>query len=85
MKVAELKQKIEPYKAAQLRRLVVEMYKAMPKSLKQGKGIDELICNPASGRKKQEAETPIDMGFLGWKWSNSWTTRTTSITSRRTP
>ena len=67
MKVAELKQKIEPYKAAQLRRLVVEMYKAMPKSLKQGKGIDELICNPASGRKKQEAETPIDMGFLSWE------------------
>ena len=56
MKVAELKQNIEPYKAAQLRRLVVEMYKAMPKSLKQGKGIDELICNPASGRKKQDAE-----------------------------
>ncbi len=67
MKVAELKEKIEPYKAAQLRRLVVEMYKAMPKALKEGHGIDELIGNPMSGRKKQNAEVPPDIGFLSWE------------------
>ena len=48
MKIPELKQKIDGYKAAQLKRLVVEMYKAMPKSLKEGKRIDELAhANPA--------------------------------------
>ena len=67
MKVAELKEKIEPYKAAQLRRLVVEMYKAMPKALKESHGIDELIGNPMSGRKKQNAEVPPDIGFLSWE------------------
>src|SRR5437667_4281228 len=64
MKVAEIEGKIEGYKAGPLRRLVVEMYKAMPKSVKEAQRIDELICNPAVDRKKQNLEVPVDMKFL---------------------
>ena len=56
MKVAELKLKIKDYKAARLRQLVVEMYKAMPKAVKEDAGIDALVENPEGGRRKPETE-----------------------------
>ena len=40
MKVAELKKTIGGYRTERLRRLVVEMYKAMPKRVKEEHGID---------------------------------------------
>ena len=55
MKVAELKLKIKDYKAAKLRQLVVEMYKAMPKAVKEDTGIDALVENPEGGLRKPEA------------------------------
>jgi hypothetical protein len=56
MKVAELKLKIKDYKAARLRQLVVEMYKAMPKAVKEDASIDALVENPEGGRRKPETE-----------------------------
>jgi hypothetical protein len=46
MKVAELKKTIGGYRTVQLRRLLVEMYKAMPKRVKEYHGIDDMICSP---------------------------------------
>jgi hypothetical protein len=58
MKVAELKDKIKDYKAARLRQLVVEMYKAIPKAVKESQAIDNLIENPDGDRKKSPANSP---------------------------
>jgi len=58
MKVAELKKTIGGYRTEQLRRLLIEMYKAMPKRVKEEHGVDDLICNRASrpnNRKSGEA------------------------------
>jgi hypothetical protein len=46
MKVAELKKTISGYRTEQLRRLLVEMYKAMPKSVKEDHGIDDRHRSP---------------------------------------
>jgi len=56
MKVAELKKTIGGYRSAQLRILLVEMYKAMPKHVKEDHGIDELICNSASKLSKRTSD-----------------------------
>ena len=58
MKVAELRDKLKDCKAASLRQLVIEMYKAMPKALKEAQGIDALIANPGASRKKPAAKAP---------------------------
>jgi len=56
MKVAELNKTIGGYTTEQLRRLLVEMYKAMPKRVKEDHGIDDMICSPASKRKNRKSE-----------------------------
>jgi hypothetical protein len=56
MRVAELKKTISSYRAEQLRVLLVEMYKAMPKRVKDDFGIDDLICNPLSKRNNRQGE-----------------------------
>jgi len=64
MKVAELKKTIGGYRTEQLRRLLVEMYKAMPKRVKEDHGIDDMICIPASKRNNRESEVVPDIGAL---------------------
>ena len=79
MKIPELKQKIDGYKAAQLKRLVVEMYKAMPKSLKEGKRIDELAhVNPARTSSTRNRAPWLSDGL-----SQSIRVKTRSASSRR--
>jgi hypothetical protein len=56
MKVAELKKTIGGYRTEQLRRLLVEMYKAMPKRVKEDHGIDDMICSPASKRTTEKVK-----------------------------
>src|SRR5262245_15191252 len=56
MRVAELTKTIGGYRTEQLRVLLVEMYKAMPKRVKDDFGIDDLICNPPSKRNKQKSD-----------------------------
>ena len=64
MKVAELNKTIGGYTTEQLRRLLVEMYKAMPKRVKEDHGIDDMICNPASKRNNGKSEVEPDIGSL---------------------
>src|SRR5262245_1409719 len=61
MKVTELKKRIGDYKSAQLRVLLVEMYKAMPKRVKADYGIDDLICNP--GAKQNNGNNGLVAGI----------------------
>jgi hypothetical protein len=46
MKGSELKKTIGGYRTEQLRRLLVEMYRAMPKRVKEDHGIDDMIFLP---------------------------------------
>ena len=64
MKVAELNKTIGGYRTEQLRRLLVEMYKAMPKRVKEDHGIDDMICSPASKRNNRKSEVVPDIGAL---------------------
>jgi hypothetical protein len=52
MKVNELRERIKKYTRADLERLTVELYKAIPKAKKEDMAVDELIANPSSKKKK---------------------------------
>ena len=57
MKVAELRTVIGGYSPDQLRKLVAELYKAMPKKLKEDKQIDELIRDPEALTARRRARS----------------------------
>jgi hypothetical protein len=46
MKVAELRALLEKYSDQQLRVIIAEMYKAIPKAVKEDKEIDSILTNP---------------------------------------
>ncbi|MBZ5498902.1 MAG: hypothetical protein LAP85_21095, partial [Acidobacteriia bacterium] len=50
MKVAELRQKLQGCSRDRLEGIILEMYKAMPKSVKEAKGID-LITNQCISKR----------------------------------
>ena len=55
MKVAELRQRLQGCSRDRLEGIILEMYKAMPKSVKEAKGIDLIIINPdAKGVRRVE-------------------------------
>ncbi|MEK7251123.1 MAG: hypothetical protein AAB209_11955 [Bacteroidota bacterium] len=57
MKVSEIKNQIQDYSPEQLHKLIVELYKALPKTLREDHGIDELLKNPdseAAGKNRKE-------------------------------
>jgi hypothetical protein len=65
MKVAELRALLKGYSEDQLRVVVVEMYKAIPKSVKEDKEIDSILTNPeemtaprAHSRKHEKLPDP---------------------------
>lgn len=53
MKVNELRERIKKYARADLERLTVELYKAIPKAKKEDMAVDELVANPSSKKKKE--------------------------------
>jgi hypothetical protein len=66
MKIAELRGIIDKYSNDQMKLIIAEMYKALPKQLKQESGIDKLIRNPDpsihSRSKTKQIEAPdIDL------------------------
>lgn len=54
MKVTELREKLRNLEKAELQSLIVEMYKLIPKSVKDGKDIDALIDNPEQFKEKKK-------------------------------
>lgn len=45
MKVCELKEKIKDYPKVDLKKVIVELYKSIPKKIKEEKEIDDIIIN----------------------------------------
>ncbi len=57
MKITELRNIIEKYPADQMKYLIVEMYRALPKSLKDDDGFDKIIRNPdLSGNNQRQVK-----------------------------
>ena len=46
MKIVEVKNHIENHSEEQLRLAIIEIYKAIPKAIKDAKDIDSIIVNP---------------------------------------
>lgn len=56
MKVGEVRTKLKAYKKDELQQLIVEMYKAIPKEVRENKEIDQLIDNPNYLKQKKRSE-----------------------------
>jgi len=68
MKIAELKDCLANYPEEQLRLVITEIYKAIPKAVKEAKEIDSIIKNPGRGgetrnRGARQEQLP-DIGLL---------------------
>jgi hypothetical protein len=61
MKVAELRQKIQTCSKDKLEHMILEIYKAIPKSLRETKGIDSIINNPNAKPAKPSAPVRRDL------------------------
>jgi len=65
MKVDELRKAIEKYDAAELKEIVVSLYKAIPKNRRESDGIDELLLNFRMERgKSAKKDAPIYINRL---------------------
>lgn len=64
MKVAELKEKVQGCTEDQLKRIIVEIYKAIPKSVKEDQGIDALILNRGAMQKQSKRPARVEMDAL---------------------
>ncbi|RPJ82967.1 MAG: hypothetical protein EHM18_15050 [Acidobacteria bacterium] len=67
MKVAELREKIRDYTRNRLERVVVEMYKAIPKAVKEDQGIDSLILSPNPGQRVPKERARPDMDEIAFE------------------
>jgi hypothetical protein len=67
MKVAELRQKIQTCSKDKLEHMILEIYKAIPKSLRETKGIDSIINNPDAKPAKPSAQARRDLEEIRWE------------------
>jgi len=63
MRIAEVRTLLEKYSEQQLRLIIAEMYKAIPKAIKEDKDIDGILTNPdeltpSKARKKEQPSVP---------------------------
>ena len=65
MKLEELRGTLDKHSNSQLKTIIAELYKNIPKSLKEGMAVDSLISDPdASIKKVKESKEPEDIGVL---------------------
>jgi hypothetical protein len=68
MKIAELRTLLERMSPDDMKRVLVEMYRALPAKTREGLAIDELLNNPAAAgnraRKANAQTAPVDIGAL---------------------
>ncbi|GAU78834.1 hypothetical protein F3D3_3469 [Fusibacter sp. 3D3] len=68
MLISELREMIKAYNEAELRLIIAEMYKAMPKKLREEKAIDTLVKNSEkytkSGKTNDSRNEPVDVYVL---------------------
>ena len=60
MKIAELRALLKQFSEEELRIIIAEIYKTIPKKIKEEKDIDDLIQNPQSSRKRKKKPKTID-------------------------
>jgi len=65
MKIAEVRKLLSTYSNEQLQLIIAEIYKSIPKSIKDSKDIDELISNPDSLKKvKKTSKTTKNLDIF---------------------
>jgi len=67
MKVAELKNKLQAYKREHLESIIVGMYKAIPRSVKETAEIDSLISDPGARHVRPRVRTLRDIDDIAWE------------------
>jgi len=67
MKVAELRREIRAYSRDKLEHIILEIYKAIPKSLRETKGIDSIINNPDAKPAKTPAPVLRELEEIRWE------------------
>ncbi len=67
MKVAELREKLQGYSRDRLEGIILEMYKAMPKPVKEAKGIDMIIINPNAKTTRRIEPVLRDLEDIRWE------------------
>ncbi|RWR04475.1 hypothetical protein QNH23_10200 [Siminovitchia fortis] len=60
MKVSELREKIRSSTKDELQQIIVEMYKQIPKKMREEKEIDRLIENPDAFKKRKNTQRPME-------------------------
>ncbi|MCL2321211.1 MAG: hypothetical protein FWC47_03795 [Oscillospiraceae bacterium] len=64
MRVDELRAALEKYDTATLKKILVELYKKIPKKIKEENGFDDLLLNFEDGKKAIKQEKQIDFDAL---------------------
>jgi hypothetical protein len=65
MKIAEVRSLIEKYSEEQLKSLIIVLYKAIPKAVKEDNAIDEYLQNPASpAQNKNKVRSQPDIAAI---------------------
>lgn len=67
MKVGELRQKIRGYGRDNLEHIIAEIYKAIPKSIREAKGIDSVIINPEARPARPAEPVQRDLDDIRWE------------------
>jgi hypothetical protein len=67
MKVAEAREKLQGHNREKLESIILEMYKAMPKSVKEAKGIDITIINPDANPTRHVVPIHRDLDDIRWE------------------
>ena len=58
MKIAEVRKLLEKYSKKQLQFIIAEMYKSIPKAVKEAKAIDSIVKNPDAWTKSRKKRNP---------------------------
>lgn len=71
MKIGEIREILKGYSDEQLRAIITEMYKAIPKAIKENKDIDSMIKDTTtlaqSGKRREKEVEPPDIEFLRYE------------------
>jgi len=59
MRIADVRKLLETYSKTQLQVIIAEMYKAIPKAVKEDKNIDEILTNPDASTSSKKRRKPV--------------------------
>ena len=59
MKIAEVRKLLEGYSKQKLQLIIAEMYKTIPKAIKEDAGIDNILTNPDELKTTRKKKQPV--------------------------